>query len=108
MAKITMTQDNLLTPDEFKKKLEEIEENASPMDDMLDLMREMIAFEQQYNMSSQAFYRRFMRGEMGDARPFIQWAIRYELYLNIKEEVESHMNAITGGHYADKVLVPAV
>jgi glycogen debranching enzyme len=108
VAKITITQDNLLTSAEFKKKLEEIEENASSMDDMLDLMREMIAFERQYNMPSDEFYARFMRGEMGDARAVIQWAIRYELYLNIKEEIESHMNAITGGHHVDKVLVPAV
>lgn len=108
MAKITITQDNLLTSEEFKKKLEEIDSNASPMDNMLDLMREMIAFEQQYNMPSDEFYACFMRGEMGDALDFIEWAGEYESFLEIKEEMESRMSITIGVTDADKVLAPAI
>ena len=71
MAKITITQDNLISsPEEFKKKLEEIKENGSPMDDILDLMWQLIAFEEQYNMPTDEFYARFMRGEMGDGMDY--------------------------------------
>ena len=94
MAKITITEDNLLTSEEFNKRLDETEENASLMHDLLDLMRQLIAFEQQYNMPSDLFYDRFMRGEMGDAMPIMKWAGRYELYLELKWEIEYQISTI--------------
>lgn len=108
MAKIRITQDNLLTSEEFRRRLEEIEENASPMDDLLDLMRQLITFEQQHNMSSDVFYARFMRGEMGDAMDFVRWAGRYDLFLDLKGELEAQLSTTTGVYDAEKVLEPAL
>jgi len=56
-----------------------------------------------------------MRGEMGDALPFIKWAGRYELYLEAKQELESQIAKIPqlGSQlvkipHAEKLLVSSV
>jgi hypothetical protein len=91
MAKITLTKDNLLSLTEFQTLLEQLEDRNSPLEDILGLLRQLIAFEQQYNLASDVFYARFMRGEMGDDLPFIKWAGRYELYLEAKQELNQQL-----------------
>ncbi len=91
MAKITLTKDNLLSLTEFQTLLEQLEDRKSPLEDILGLLRQLIAFEQQYNLASDVFYARFMRGEMGDDLPFIKWAGRYELYLEAKQELNQQL-----------------
>ena len=93
MAKITITQDNLLSLSEFQTLLEQIEARSSTMDDILALLRQLVAFEQEHGLASDVFYARFMRGEMGDALPLVKWAGRYELYLEAKQEFESRLTA---------------
>lgn len=91
MAKITITKDNVLSLDEFKTLLEQTETRSSTMDYIFRLMRELVSFEEKFNMATDVFYARFMRGEMGDGLPFIKWAGRYELYLEAKQEIESQL-----------------
>ena len=55
------------------------------------LLRELVAFEDKYDMASDVFYARFMRGEMGNDLPFIKWAGRYELYLEAKQVVDNRL-----------------
>ena len=107
MQKITMTQDNLLTPEEFKEWLEQSNENISPLEEMRLLMREMITFEQKHKMRTEEFYARFRRGEMGDGMDVMEWAGVYELYLDAKAEVESQMNTTKGVLNVNKVLAQA-
>jgi hypothetical protein len=91
MAKITITKDNLLSLAEFKALLEQVETRSSTMDYILRLLRELVSFEDKFNMASDVFYARFMRGEMGDDLPFIKWAGRYELYLEAKQEIDNQL-----------------
>ncbi len=91
MAKITITKDNPLTLAEFKALLEQMEARSSTMDYIFRLLRELVAFEEKFNMPSDVFYARFMRGEMGDDLPFIKWAGRYELYLEAKQEIDNQL-----------------
>ena len=91
MTKITITKDNLLSLDEFKTVLEQMEVSSSPLNHIFRLLRELVAFEQKYEMASDVFYARFMRGEMGDDLPLIKWAGRYELYLEARQEIESQL-----------------
>jgi hypothetical protein len=93
MAKIRIPQDNLLTSEEFKQWLEQSSNDVSPLEEILLLMREMITFEKQYNMQTEEFYTRFIRGEMGDAMDFIEWTGVYELYLDAKAKIESQLSA---------------
>ncbi len=80
MARITIIKDNPLSSAEFRQLLEQPEPKSATMDYLMRLMRELVAYETQFNMASDVFYARFMRGEMGDDMPFIKWAGRYELY----------------------------
>ena len=105
MAKITITPNNLLNPNEFKKLLEYTEQRQSTVNDLLDLLRDLVIFEQKYQFVSDVFYARFMRGEMGDALPFIKWAGRYELYLEVKQELESQITQIS---HAEELFVSPV
>jgi hypothetical protein len=91
MAKIIITKDNLLSLAEFKALLEQMEVRSSTMDYICRLLRELVAFEEKFNMPSDVFYARFMRGEMGDDLPFIMWAGRYELYLEAKREIATQL-----------------
>ncbi len=91
MAKITITKDNLLTLDEFKALLEQTTARSSTLEDILGLLRELVAYEEKYSMGSDVFYARFMRGEMGDDLPFIMWAGQYESYLEAKQEIASQL-----------------
>jgi hypothetical protein len=92
MAKITITKDNLLTLDEFKALLEQTTARSSTLEDVLGLLRELVAYEEKYNMGSDVFYARFMRGEVGDDLPFIMWAGQYESYLEAKQEIASQLS----------------
>lgn len=91
MAKIVITKDSLLSRDEFAALLEQMEERSSAINHILRLLRELVAFEEQYGLASDVFYARFMRGEMGDDLPLIKWAGRYELYLEAKQEIEGQL-----------------
>lgn len=94
MAKIIITKDNLLTQAEFKALLEQTTERSSTLEDILGLLRELVAFEDQYNLGSDVFYARFMRGEMGDDLDYIMWAGQYESYLEAKQEIVSKLETI--------------
>jgi hypothetical protein len=91
MAKITITKENLLTLSEFKALLEQTTERSSTLEDILGLLRELVAYEDEYSMGSDVFYARFMRGEMGDDLPFIMWAGQYESYLEAKQEIANQL-----------------
>ena len=91
MAKITITKDNLLSLDEFQTLLEQMDHRTSAMDNILGLLREIVSFEEKYNLPSDVFYARFMRGEMGDDMPYIKWAGRYELYLEAKQAIDNQL-----------------
>ena len=94
MAKITITKDNLLSPAEFKALLEQMESRSSTLDYIFRLLRTLVAFEEAHHMSSDVFYARFMRGELGDNLSFIKWAGRYELYLEAKQEIDIQLAQI--------------
>jgi hypothetical protein len=91
MAKITITKENLLTLAEFKALLEQSTNRSSALEDILALLRELVAYEDEYKMGSDVFYARFMRGEVGDDLPFIMWAGQYELYLEAKQEIANQL-----------------
>ncbi len=91
MTKLTFNQNNLPSSEQFQELLEQSEKRGSIIDDLLWLLRRLVEFEQTYNLSSDVFYARFMRGEMGDDLDFIKWAGRYELYLETRQELDSKL-----------------
>ena len=44
-----------------------------------DLEGRLSAYEDQYDMTSEEFYRRFRAGELGDGIDFVEWSAFYEM-----------------------------
>ena len=91
MGRIMITSKNLLNLAEFKALLDQLEVRSSATDYALRLMQELLVFEEKFEMPSDLFYARFMRGDMGDDLQFIKWAGRYELYLEAKQQIDMQM-----------------
>lgn len=87
MVKLHFTKENMPTPEEFRRMLDEALARSNPIDELLELLRDLVAYEEQYNMASEEFYERFMRGELGDAGDYISWAGYYETYLRFKHRI---------------------
>jgi tyrosyl-tRNA synthetase len=55
---------------------------------LAQLVRDLSRFEQQYGLSSDAFYARFQAGEMGDAIDFMEWASLHQMAERLKERID--------------------
>ena len=67
---------------------------ASPVEALTGLIRSLVAYERQYDMSSADFYERYQRGDMGDTADVIEWAGDYQHFLQLKEELERKLAAV--------------
>jgi hypothetical protein len=89
MPRIHLTAETMpKSSEEFQRILREAWENASPLDDLIQLTRDLVLLEQQYGMNSAQFYERFQRGELGDDLDYFDWAAKFEMYCQAKEEME--------------------
>jgi hypothetical protein len=94
MVKLHFTQENMPKPEEFRRILREAWAKSTPMDDFVELTRELALLEQKYGMSSCEFYERYQRGEMGDGMEIMHWASTYEIYREMKEELENALRLL--------------
>ncbi len=67
---------------------------TSPVEALTGLIRSLVAYEQQYDMSSADFYARYQRGDMGDTADVVEWAGDYQHYLQLKEDLERKLAAV--------------
>ncbi len=103
MAKISLTAENLMSVAELQLYLEEITARSTPLENLLTLAQQLWGWEKEYQLPSDLFYARFMRGEMGDNLPFIKWAGRYELYLEAKWELQTQVMPLKVTDHAEKI-----
>ena len=66
---------------------------TSPIEALTALIRSLVAYEQQYQISSSDFYVQYQQGEMGDTADMIEWAGDYQHYLQLKAELEQRLVA---------------
>jgi len=52
-----------------------------------DLERDLKELEQQYQMSSDEFFRRWQRGEMADTADFMDWNALYQMACEVRERL---------------------
>jgi len=69
-------------------------EYDSPVDALVALSKRLNTHEAQYKMTSEDFYDRYTRGELGDERDYIIWANDYEHYLVLKQQIEEHLTDV--------------
>ncbi len=94
MAKVEFTKGNIPTRDELARIIEEMKAKSNPVDDLLSLARDLTEFEREYAMTSEEFFAKYSRGEMGDAMPFVKWAGRYQLYLDLKNKIQTSLDRV--------------
>jgi len=63
-------------------------ERATAQRELADLQERLQAFEAQYQMASEDFYRRFRAGELGDAADVVEWSIFYEMWEVVRERLK--------------------
>ena len=68
-------------------KLIALERTAAEREEA-DLQERVRAFEAQYQMSSEDFYRRFRAGALGDAMDYVEWSVFYEMLQAVRERLE--------------------
>lgn len=89
MPIVKFTKENMpKSGEELVAALREAAENTSIVDDLLELTRSLAELELKYKMKSEDFYEQFERGEMGDDVDFVRWATDYEIYQEIKADLE--------------------
>ncbi len=95
MPRIEFTAETMpKSSEEFQRILREAWENASPLDDFIDLVRDLVLLERQYGMDSAQFYEQFQRGELGDDLDYFEWATKFEMYCQAKEEMEQVLEVL--------------
>lgn len=77
-----------LSPEEFKKMLQEAWEDSSPVDDLVELAQQLAFMENKYGMKSADFYEKYNKGEMGDDVDFVWWASLYDLFTDLRGQIE--------------------
>ena len=68
----------ILNPKIKASPLSTVEQAVQP--ELLDLENRLKAFQSQYQMSSDEFYKRFRSGELGDEIDFFEWSVFYEMW----------------------------
>lgn len=87
MPSFEFSQENMPSAEELLELLREAEDNYDPVDELLNLERELIHHEQKHNISSESFFHRYQAGEIEDTIEFISWAGHYRLYRNLKQAI---------------------
>ena len=67
----------------LKRELQQALENTSPLDDFIQIIKDLAQFELKYNLDSREFFTRFQEGKMGDDLEFMRWATKYEIYQDL-------------------------
>ncbi|MCP4167800.1 MAG: hypothetical protein GY759_18170 [Chloroflexi bacterium] len=63
----------------------EVERSRS---EMTQLRERLEAYESQYGMTSDNFYRRFRSGELGDAMDYVEWSVFWDMYQSTQRRLE--------------------
>ncbi|MCP4166925.1 MAG: hypothetical protein GY759_13690 [Chloroflexi bacterium] len=80
--------------EELKQALRKALEQTTPLDDFIQVIRDLAQLELRHGMNSEKFFARFEAGEMGDEIDLIRWAIKYEVYKETKAELEQMVDLL--------------
>lgn len=96
MAVVKLTEKNIPKSGKLlKEMLYQKFTETSPLDDFIEVIRDLTMLELKYKLSSQDFFNRFQNGEMDDDIEFIRWANKYEIYQEIKSDMEGLFDLLT-------------
>ena len=55
--------------------------------ELAQIEQRLRAFETQYQLSSEEFYRQFQAGALGDSADMFEWSAFYQMWLSVKEQL---------------------
>jgi hypothetical protein len=94
MSTLEFTQETTLEPEAFKRLLQTASEQYDPVEELLNLERQLLEMEQKHNLASPEFYRLYQAGEMGDDIAFVTWAGRYRLFMSLKKAISESLKLV--------------
>lgn len=103
MPAFEFTKENLPSIEEFRRTIQQADENYDPLEELLRLERELALLETEHELSSTEFFNRYQAGEMGDALEYVSWAGRYRLYSNLKRAISDSLRTVVA--FADTTLL---
>ena len=90
MPQLLYTTENIpASGKELREQLNQAWSTTSPLDDFTAVVKTLTEYEIAYQLDSAEFYERFQKGEMGDRMDYMRWATKYEIYLGMKERMET-------------------
>jgi hypothetical protein len=66
----------------------------SSVDALVALVRELIAYEQRYQMGSAEFFAQYQQGKLGDSADVVAWAGEYQHSLGLLQESKARLQAV--------------
>ena len=78
----------------LKKVLRQALEQTVPLDDLVQVIRDLTQYELRHGMASSVFFAQFEAGELGDEIDLIRWANKYEVYRETKAELEQMVDLV--------------
>ena len=95
MAKMQFTPESMpQSSEDLKQMLRQALEQTTPLDDFVQVIRDLAQYELRHGMNSSSFFARFEAGELGDEVDLIRWANTYEIYQETKAELEQMVNLV--------------
>lgn len=69
-------------------------EYTSSLDALIGIVKQLNAYEIEYQMDSEDFFAKYSRGETVDDEVFIEWAGNYQHYLALHQDLESKLRDV--------------
>ena len=88
MPKFDLTNEQGSARDQFVATLRRAEDTYNPVEELLELQRELIELERKYGLSSNDFDQRYRSGAMGDSVEVVYWAGLHRAYLQLKQAID--------------------
>jgi hypothetical protein len=66
-------------------------EYDSPVDALVAIAKRLSVYEGRYQMASEEFFDKFIKGQSEDSEDFVEWANDYQHYLAIRREIEAQL-----------------
>ena len=78
------------------KLLEQEEERAERA--ALELQQRLHAFEQQYHLATEEFYRHYEAGQLGDSADFMEWSSFYDMWQSSQQYLDWLHGSVRASH----------
>jgi hypothetical protein len=64
------------------------------LDALISVTKRLSTYENRFHMSSEAFFDKYRKGQMGDDLEFVEWSNDYQHYLDIRQSVEKKLQNV--------------